>query len=132
MRPNEKFSGRNHSRHLCKDCSKLGSNKLKYRQDVRDLERLVTWEGIIPRKRRATFEKFLSHDDPRIREYAAELAALDVEARKLSRALQEEWQQSDMNEPETSFWASPPEEDSLAPHSSTTESSSPDEDDLPF
>jgi hypothetical protein len=45
MRWNEKFSGSGHANHLCKDCYKLGSSELQYRKDLRDLERLVTWEG---------------------------------------------------------------------------------------
>ena len=56
----------------------LGKAELNYRQAVRNLERHVTWEGIIGRKRRKSFEKFLSHPDERIREYAVQLVAEDV------------------------------------------------------
>jgi hypothetical protein len=38
MRPNERFSGRGHARHLCKECAKLGQEELAYRQAV-DAER---------------------------------------------------------------------------------------------
>ena len=88
IRPNERFSAKGHKRHLCRDCSGLGKEELEHRQNLRDLERLVTWEGIIPRKRRRAFEKFLSHPDVRIRQYAQELAAIDVEERKFQRVLQ--------------------------------------------
>jgi len=78
MRPNEKFSGRNHARHLCKDCARLGKDELAYRQAIRNLERLATWEGIIPRKKRQQFQKFLEHEDERVRAYAQQLEAEDA------------------------------------------------------
>ena len=77
-RPNERFSGRGHARHLCRDCSKLGAHELAYRQALRNLERCMTWEGIIPRKRRTTFEQFLGHDDPRIRSLAEGMRKQDM------------------------------------------------------
>jgi hypothetical protein len=90
MRPNERFSGSGHARHLCKDCSKLGKSELRYRQDQRNLERLVTWEGIISRKKRKAFNRFLEHPNPRIRRYAEELATEDVKARSHLRLLEDE------------------------------------------
>ena len=89
-RPNERFSGRGHARHLCRDCSKLGAQELAYRQARRNLERCMTWEGIIPRKRRKTFEPFLGHDDPRIRSLAEEMRKQDMAERALLRADAEE------------------------------------------
>ena len=44
-RPNEKFSGRGHARHVCRECAKLGAEELAYRQALRNLERCMTWEG---------------------------------------------------------------------------------------
>jgi hypothetical protein len=67
MRPNEQFSRSVHARHLCKDCSRLGASELRFRQELRNLERLVTSKGIIGRKKRKTFNRFLEHHDPRIR-----------------------------------------------------------------
>jgi hypothetical protein len=55
--------------------------ELAYRQDLRDLERLVTWEGFIRRKQRKTFERYFTHSDPRIRKYAQELQGEDREMR---------------------------------------------------
>jgi hypothetical protein len=46
----------------------------------------MTWEGIIPRKRRTTFEQFLGHDDPRIRSLAKEMLKQDMAERALLRA----------------------------------------------
>jgi len=101
MRANEKFSGRGHARHLCKDCARLGKEELAYRQAIRNLERLVTWEGIIPRKKRAEFCKYLEHENERVRAYAIELQVADTEARAELRREQE------MDEPA----GGPPEED---------------------
>lgn len=80
-RANEKFSGSGHAQHLCKDCARLGNKELAYRQAVRDMDRLVTWEGIIPRKRREQFEKYLHHENERVRAYALELEMADAWAR---------------------------------------------------
>jgi hypothetical protein len=41
----------------------------------------MTWDGIIPRRRRKTFEQFLSHDDPRIRTLAEEMRDEDLAVR---------------------------------------------------
>lgn len=46
----------------------------------------MTWEGIIPRKRRKSFERFLQHDNPRIRALAAEMQDQDRASRALMRA----------------------------------------------
>ena len=78
MRANEKFSGRGHAQHLCKDCVRLGKEELAYRQAIRNLERLVTWEGIIPRKKREQFRKYLEHKDERVRVYARQIEAADA------------------------------------------------------
>jgi len=80
-RANEKFSGRGHARHLCKDCARLGKRELAYRQAIRDLDRLLTWDGRIPRKRRGQFEKYLHHENERVRAYALELEMADAWAR---------------------------------------------------
>ena len=70
IRANERFSGKGHARHLCKDCSKLGKEELEFRQARRNMERCFTWEGFLKRKRRKEFERFLNHSTPRIRDLA--------------------------------------------------------------
>ena len=82
-RPNEKFSGSGHARHICRECARLGSEELAYRQALRNLDRCMTWEGIIPRKRRKAFEQFLEHEDPRIRALAHEMLEEDLFARRM-------------------------------------------------
>ena len=49
MRANERFSGRGHAHHLCKDCAKLGKEELAYRQEIRNIDRLLDWDGLIRR-----------------------------------------------------------------------------------
>jgi hypothetical protein len=79
MRPNERFSGGGHARHLCKDCHKLGAKELTYRQAVRNIDRMIQWEsGRVKRKQRNSFAKFLRHADERVRRYAESVAAGDV------------------------------------------------------
>ena len=46
----------------------------------------MTWEGIIPRKRRKSFEQFLRHGDSQIRTLAGELLEEDRTTRRLMRA----------------------------------------------
>ncbi len=82
-RANERFTGHGHARHICRDCQKLGAQELAYRQALRNLARCVTWDGIIPRKRRKTFSRFLEHPDPRIRELAQHMALEDAKNRQM-------------------------------------------------
>ena len=130
MRPNEKFSGSGSERHLCKNCSKLRASELLHRQDPRNLERLVTWEGIIGRKKRKAFNRSLEHPDPRIRRYAEELAAQDLKARALLRFLEDE----DYCEPKNDHiqfegaTAGASQEDACSPN----EIIGPGDDDIPF
>lgn len=76
MRANEKFSGRSHAKHLCKDCARLGKDELAYRQTIRNLERLITRDGIVPRNKREQFRRYLKHRNERVRAYARQLAAV--------------------------------------------------------
>jgi hypothetical protein len=45
----------------------------------------MTWEGIIPRKRRRQFETFLEHPDARIRAIAAQMRREDARVRRHMR-----------------------------------------------
>lgn len=90
IRANERFGGWGHAHHVCRDCQKLGKEELSYRQVSRDLGRLVTWNGIIPRKHRKSFDRFLNHSNPRIREEAAMRLQQDQENRE---CLRREWEE---------------------------------------
>ncbi len=74
-RANERFSDRGHAQHVCKECSSFGREELAFRQAARDIDRLLGWIGVVRRKQRKRFERFLSHADERIRRYASEVAA---------------------------------------------------------
>jgi len=110
-RPNEKFSGRGHARHLCRDCARLGAEELACRQALRNLQRCTTWKGIIPCKRRKSFEGLLHHDDPRIRALAEKMLEEDRTTRRLMRVEAE----LDETSAETSEqnWAEPDDETRL-------------------
>ena len=91
-RANEKFSGKGHARHLCKDCARLGKEELAYRQTMRDLDRLLNWNGHIPRRNREQFRKYLNHKDERIRAYACRIETAEawaVAERRLDQDLEE-------------------------------------------
>jgi hypothetical protein len=102
QRPNEKFSGKGHKKHVCRDCARLGTKELVFRQQIRNLERCFTFEGLVRRDQRATFERFLRHDDPRVRAEAEKLAAIDAEERALRRRMAE----MDAEEEEEAYLAS--------------------------
>ena len=86
-RPNEKFSGRGHARHLCRECAKLGAEELAYRQALRNMERCLDWGGGIRRRRRKAFQQFLEHENPRVRAAAEEIFFTDRAERAYHRAL---------------------------------------------
>jgi hypothetical protein len=81
IRPNEQFSGKGHARYLCKACARLGAEELAYRQALRTLERCMGMSLLIPRKHGTAFNRFLTHQDPRIRAVAGEMAQLDAQTR---------------------------------------------------
>jgi hypothetical protein len=80
-RANEKFSGKGHAQHLCKECARLGKDELAFRQAIRNLERLLTWDGRIARRNLEQFRKYLHHKDERVRAYAQQIEAADALAR---------------------------------------------------
>lgn len=88
--PNEKFSGKGHARHLCRNCARLGAEELEFRSASRNLERCLTWEGFIRRKRRKQFERFLEHSNSRVRALAEEIRQNDLVLRAEHRKMREE------------------------------------------
>jgi hypothetical protein len=85
MLPNEKFSGKGHTRHLCKACKQLPHEEREFRSARDNLERCLTREGIIPKKKRREFSTFLEHPHPTIRELAAEMLLQDTRERRWMR-----------------------------------------------
>jgi hypothetical protein len=97
IRPNEQFSGKGHARHLCRECARLGPEELEYRSAACNLDRCIA-DGLIRRKRRNEFNRFLEHKNPRVRQLAQELLAEDArlraewrEQRRLEEELEEQW-----------------------------------------
>jgi hypothetical protein len=90
--PNERFSGKGHERHLCPGCSKLGAEELAFRQDVRNIDRLLDrGSGRIRRRDRSQFERFLRHRNDRVRRYAIEIdRCLRRETEEYHKALRED------------------------------------------
>ena len=78
---------------MCKACARLGADELAYRQALRNLERCIDINNIIPRKHRASFDRFLTHKDQRIRAAAREMQELDAQTRA-------EWSESRLQEQE--------------------------------
>jgi hypothetical protein len=89
MRANEKFSGRGHAQHLCKECARLGKDELAYRQAVRNLDRLMACSSTIPRRKREQFRQYLEHKNERVRAYARQIAAVDAAERAQQRLCRE-------------------------------------------
>jgi len=88
LRPNEKFSGGNHPRHLCRECARLPAEEREYRQGERDIERLLHDGLYVPRRRRAQFNRFLEHPNARVRDLARWILAeqrRDAEERRRLR-----------------------------------------------
>lgn len=59
--------------HLRKECACLTKDELEYCQAVRNLDRLRTWDGCIPRRKRNQLEQYFSHPNQRVRAYALEI-----------------------------------------------------------
>ena len=81
MRSNEKFSGKNHGKHLCKECSKIGQKDLKIRQAICNIDQIVRRNsGVISNKDKKLLEKFLTHSDEAV-DYVKRVFAQDRELR---------------------------------------------------
>jgi hypothetical protein len=110
-RPNERFSGRNHPRHLCRDCSRLPEEKLEYRQGELNIERLLHDGLYVPRRRRAQFNRFLEHPNARVRGLARQILAEQVRyaeemkrMREEEETLAEEFERTLSESPEPGAW----------------------------
>ncbi len=89
-RRNEKFSGRGHRNHICKDCQKLPKDEREIRQAIRNINRLCTCAGSIRRKHRQEFDKYLEHPEERVRQYAQQVQERDQAERELWRRIREQ------------------------------------------
>jgi hypothetical protein len=93
-RPNERFSGRDHARYLCRECAHLPAEEREYRQGERDIERLLRGGFHVPRRHRAQLDRFLQHPNARVRDLAQGILdehQRDVEERRRMRDEDEAW-----------------------------------------
>lgn len=91
MRPNERFSGGGHARHICRECARRPAEELEYRQGLRDMGRLLHDGLRIPRRRRQQFLAFLEHPNARVRAEARRvLAAHQREIEETRRMFEED------------------------------------------
>ena len=93
IRPHEQFSGKGHARHLCKACARLGAEELAYRQALRNLECGRGMSPTIPRQHRQSYNRFLTHQDSRIRAAAREMQERDAQTRAERRELRRQEQE---------------------------------------
>ena len=93
---NERFGGKGHRQHLCKKCQRLPAEEREFRSEANNLERCITWEGIIPRKRRRQFERFLTHPNARIRSLAEQMKKEDETTRRQNRGEFEAWETGEL------------------------------------
>jgi hypothetical protein len=95
--PNERFSGKGHARHVCRECSKLGTTELARRQAIRNLERCLTYDGKLRRRARKQFQQFLDHVDPVVRQTAEDvLSCREATFSNQDRALSHECDGDDL------------------------------------
>ena len=83
-RANEGFSRK---RGVCRHCSKLGSAEIAFGQHARDIDRLLTFDGLVRRTHQSAFEKYLVHADSRVRAYAVRVKQRDEVRRQELRAM---------------------------------------------
>ncbi|MBF0367749.1 MAG: hypothetical protein HQK50_19435 [Oligoflexia bacterium] len=98
IKSNEKFSGKNHGRHLCKDCTQLGKEELQFRQVKRDVNRLIGWEGTVSHRNKKALEKYLKHPDKRIADLASSAFIEDRNLRLLWKREEEERKLSNLDD----------------------------------
>ena len=77
MRPNERFSGKGHKNHVCKDCQKLPK---EHRERIEIQEELYRFLGQsrISEKNRLRLRQLSEHSDARIREVATLLGEVAI------------------------------------------------------
>lgn len=69
-RANERFSGRGHRDHICRDCQQLPKEERKLRSARRNINRCIGPDGLIRKKHREHFDSYLDHDNEAVRKYA--------------------------------------------------------------
>ncbi len=81
QRSSQSFSAPGAGRYLCRECQALGKDELDFRSARANLERMMTDDGLVRRKQRRHFRKFLDDPRPRVKELAEHLWRLDRQVR---------------------------------------------------
>ena len=89
-RPNEAFSGGRPGGRPCKRCKRLGPEELEYRQATLDIDRVVDVPGYLRPRDRPRIERFLTHPNERVRNYARRTLDFEDEQRREYLARREE------------------------------------------
>ena len=86
-RANERFTGRGHRDHICRDCQRLPEEERQLRQAIRNINRCISYEGFIRRKHRQTFDEYLEDSRDQVRDYAEQCLQQHREEVELRRRL---------------------------------------------
>lgn len=70
VKPNEKFSGRGHAQHICKECAKLPREK---KNEIQTINRIISLPFRLKKQQREWLEKMKSDPNEAVR-HAAEWA----------------------------------------------------------
>ncbi|MFK7828129.1 MAG: tetratricopeptide repeat protein [Oligoflexales bacterium] len=68
--PNKSFPLKNNLRNICNKCLFLNKEDIHYRQVIRNINRLITFDGHIEPKNTKALSNFAIHKNPRIKDYA--------------------------------------------------------------
>lgn len=112
--PNEKFSGKGHAKHICKECSKLTEEEQKEEIALNKIYRLCGYMNL-SKVNRKMLEAYLESSSAKIR----------LAAQKVLSAFSENFEWEEMMEPEV-FYQEPDEWDFFAQKDALAD------DDLPF
>lgn len=125
---NERFSGKGHSRHICKECSKLDGSEKEYRQAVADLDRACRHAyPFIHRSRRKWFDSLATSKNAKIQKLHAEVSARMTAEREELRRLREE---GDLALEEEIAWVEEiPQDEDATPYDEPADL---DDDEIPF
>ena len=96
--PNEKFSGKGHSRHICRECQKLPLSEREYRQAIKNIDRCLHDDGWVRRKKRRAFAQFADHPDPRVRDYVVEIKTRRARDFAIWRESYQEYEERQLSE----------------------------------
>ena len=92
-------------RSICDDCRLQSDSEIDFAGSINELFRCVTWEGLIPGKKRRQLQALLKHENPRIATLARELQREDELLREINAAKRlREYERQDELETQYAEW----------------------------